>query len=44
MAHPPELDVVMLVDENTCDDFVYEHLVGPLPGVLKRIAQGKNVR
>ncbi|XP_037793756.1 uncharacterized protein LOC119589223 [Penaeus monodon] len=43
MSQPPELDVVMLVDENACDDFVYEHLVGPLPGVLKRIAQGKNV-
>ncbi|ROT73825.1 hypothetical protein C7M84_007698 [Penaeus vannamei] len=43
MTQPPELDVVMLVDENTCDDFIYEHLVGPLPGVLKRIAQGKNV-
>ncbi|XP_068224694.1 apolipophorins-like isoform X2 [Palaemon carinicauda] len=38
-----QVDVVMLVDESTCDSFMYENLIRPLPGVLKRIAEAKNI-
>ncbi|XP_064091879.1 uncharacterized protein LOC135205348 [Macrobrachium nipponense] len=38
-----QVDVVLLVDESTCDSFMYENLIRPLPGVLQRIAEAKNI-
>ncbi|KAK7077098.1 hypothetical protein SK128_015803 [Halocaridina rubra] len=38
-----EVDIVLLVDESSCDSFMYQHLISPLPEVLERIALGKNI-
>ncbi|XP_071522346.1 uncharacterized protein [Panulirus ornatus] len=38
-----QLDLMLLVSEDTCDNFMYHHLIRPLPLVLERIANGKNV-
>ncbi|KAK3894019.1 hypothetical protein Pcinc_002206 [Petrolisthes cinctipes] len=39
----PQLDVVVLVSEDTCDTFTYNHLVRPLPQVLSRVARAKSI-
>ncbi|XP_042237641.1 uncharacterized protein LOC121876526 isoform X2 [Homarus americanus] len=39
----PQLDLVLLINEEKCDSFMYQHLIRPLPPVLERIAQGKNI-
>lgn len=39
----PQLDVVVLVSEDTCDTFTYNHLARPLPQVLSRVASAKNI-
>ncbi|XP_069951142.1 apolipophorins [Cherax quadricarinatus] len=38
-----QLDLLMLVNEDKCDSFIYQHLIRPLPSVLERIAHGKNL-
>ncbi|XP_063871498.1 uncharacterized protein LOC135106420 isoform X3 [Scylla paramamosain] len=43
LSPEPQLDLVMLINEESCDSFIYQNLVRPLPQVLMRVAQGKNI-
>lgn len=44
LSHEPQLDLVMLINEESCDSFIYQNLVRPLPQVITRVAQEKNIR
>ncbi|XP_045126052.1 uncharacterized protein LOC123513172 isoform X2 [Portunus trituberculatus] len=43
LSPEPQLDLVMLINEESCDSFIYQNLVRPFPQVLTRVAQGKNI-